>query len=309
MEAVVEFMLGSKTIEASTIKTAINVRNVALALLPMFFILTQAWNFIKTSVNNFSEGRAGVFKLSEIIRVGVLWLLVLLFIPIFSWIADFIGIISSYTRLDTIATAAGQAEYQKYIASLIGDVEVDKSFWSKAKTVVNTSFSQIFNALTFAIVAVIRLVVESIALMLGKVFFVIGPLVIAFSILPMFKEKLEKWFNVYMTLLLVPITLNILDSLVWLVMNSATIGLSTNAGADLIFGLVIIAVYILSFWITSFIAGTAEAGKVLSTSTAIVSAASTAGIGKLGSMMKGRLGSGGTGPSDAASAAKGAIED
>lgn len=313
MEEAVNYIFTSGTIDESARRVAAGVRNIALGLLPLFFVLTQAWNFASTTVKNMGGGgRPGIFKMEEIIRAGVLWLLVLCYIPVFSWMGNLAGAINSLT-IPTEVTK-GQSIYNEYISDYLkppSETESETDFWtltwdflSAAQQTLTNISSAIINGLVLVILSVIRLIIEGIAIYMAKVFYAIGPVVIAFAVLPPFKDKLDRWFGIYLTVLLLPTTLNILDYLIYASFQSAVnMEYAANPVADLVYGITIIVMYLLSFWITSFFVGGSEAGKVLSTAASLATLAAGAGMStKLGTA------AGGSGAADAVGTAKDVIE-
>jgi hypothetical protein len=158
------------------------------------------------------------------------------------------------------------------------------SMWDLIKGGVNTVVFSLFSAGTLMVASIIRFVVEAFALMISKLFYAIGPIVIAFSILPVFKDKFSQWFGVYVNCLCVPFTCNLLDTIYFSIINEGMKGeVLANPISLSIFNLVFIVCYCLTFWVTSFYAGSSGAGKVLSTAVGAATTIASMGAGMLAS--------------------------
>lgn len=161
----------------------------------------------------------------------------------------------------------------------------DLSFWQILR---GGNFGLLLlNSVAFIIAQIISVVVQAIAVMVGKVLYVIGPLSITFSMLPMFKDRLGAWFRLWVNTQLVFLTIVVLDSI--FVALFQTIGEYPIIGMPngiLLFNIVMIILYALVFWLTSLYAGSDSSSKVLSTgvaaATALLGAGLTAGAGGFG---------------------------
>jgi hypothetical protein len=117
----------------------------------------------------------------------------------------------------------------------------------------------------------IKYIVGIIATYMLKIFIVLGPLALAFSILPMFKGKLEEWFGTVLTLGFVFVTYNILDMIFYahmsgIVNDPAIIAGGTahnNPTVTFAFDLAYLIAYIMVFWITSKYVGKGDAGRFM----------------------------------------------
>ena len=157
----------------------------------------------------------------------------------------------------------------------------------------------------FAILGYIASILAGgISYLLSKIFYVIGPLAITFSILPVFKDKLDKWFSVWLGVTMNLLTLNLLTTiLVSVTMESIeAMGTSVVSGTAIptgnlsmiFFNAIIFILYALSFWITGYMVGNSDAGKVLSTGVAAGTSLLAYGAMKGDSVSTGGTG---TGPS------------
>jgi hypothetical protein len=114
----------------------------------------------------------------------------------------------------------------------------------------------------------IRGLVMLFAIILFKLLIIVGPLAFAFSILPIFRDKIEHWFSTLLTVGLSFTTIHILDHLYFELMsnmwdNMAEVGSFDVLGKH-IFDIGLIISYSMVFWITSKFVGTSEAGRFIS---------------------------------------------
>lgn len=128
---------------------------------------------------------------------------------------------------------------------------------------------------------IIKYVILGLSMILYQILLILGPLAFSFSIIPMFKDKLEEWFATLLTIGFVFVTYNILDAL----MATYVIGMFENlenfsAGVDsmLIFQLVMLITYIMIFWLTSKYVGKSEAGRFMTKFVSLATLAVTSAM-------------------------------
>lgn len=132
----------------------------------------------------------------------------------------------------------------------------------------------LLNYLLYLLATVIRILMSAFMLNLLKILTIIGPLALAFSILPMFKEKFYEWLGTYLNILFSLLTFNILDHIVTNNITVSLFMLGGNAGKMqnsnesviplIVTNFVVCILYIMVPWITSKYVGSADWGKSMS---------------------------------------------
>lgn len=317
MEEIVRLILESKLIDAGTDAATQKSMILGSILAPLFFLATVVWNFATTTLKNFGE-RPQMFNRMELIRACVLWFILTIgYIPIFGSLANIGEALGRYSADSSSAVTAGKEKMSGFVAKELekeadaskeeaGDdasTNIEKqqpedsmSAWDLITGGINSFIFASFSAGTMVISSIIRIVVEAFALMISKLFYAIGPIVIAFSILPAFKDKFNQWFGVYVNCLCVPFTCNLLDTIYFSIINEGLTGdVVANPVALSIFNLVFIICYCLVFWVTSFYAGSSGAAKVLSTAVSAATTAISMGAGAIAGGVGGAAGGSGGG--------------
>jgi hypothetical protein len=301
MEEIVRLILESELIDAGAEAAAQKSMILGGILAPLFFLATVVWNFATTTIKNVGE-RPQLFNRMELIRACVLWFILTIgYFPIFGSLANIGEALGRYSVDSSGAVQSGKEKMSGYVADeLEKEAEASKeqagdnpststekqekddtmSTWDLVTGGINTFVFASFSAGTLVISSIIRIVVEAFALMISKLFYAIGPIVIAFSILPVFKDKFSQWFGVYVNCLCVPFTCNLLDTIYYSIINQGLTGEAiANPIALSVFNLVFIICYCLVFWVTSFYAGSSGAAKVLSTAVGAATTAISMGAG------------------------------
>lgn len=113
---------------------------------------------------------------------------------------------------------------------------------------------------------IVRFVISSIAAILFKFFIIIGPLAIAFSILPVFEKQISIWFGTLLNTGFVFTTLNILDhislGIFEYIMEEGSKGYILP-NYVITFDIVLLVVYLSAFWLTSKFVGKGDGGRIL----------------------------------------------
>lgn len=133
----------------------------------------------------------------------------------------------------------------------------------------------------------IHLIISSIAAILFKFFIIIGPLAIAFSILPIFEKQISIWFGTVMNTGFVFTTLNILDRISlgvfeYIIKEGSDLGNPLLPSSVITLDAVLLITYLSSFWLTSKFVGKGDAGRVISKMVAVgtgIAALATGGAG------------------------------
>lgn len=276
---------------------------VGSILAPLFFLGSVVWNFATTTLKNTGE-RPQLFDRMELIRACVIWFILSFgYVPIFGTFARIGEALGRYSVSDSQVIKNGkQAVTNQYTNELKKEAEQptdetqnnpktpdqelksDESIsaWDIVKGGINTIVLAVSGAAWGLLSVIIRSVVLMFAIIMAKLFYVIGPVVLAFSILPVFKDKVGQWVGVYLNCLCIPFTMNLLDTIVFSVVGKAYTGDSiANPLVISTFGICMTVCYALSFWVTSFYCGSSGASKVMSSAIAWGTQAATMGAGML----------------------------
>lgn len=166
------------------------------------------------------------------------------------------------------------------------------------------------HAVAALLVGIIEIIILGIGVVIVKILVILGPFVFAFSILPVFQKQLANWFGTLCSAGMVFTVINILNQIMWHTFKSIfdpnTFNLMDEATKQyqyLGMSLAMIGAYCCCFWLASKIVGHGDAGRIISKTVSIVTAAATMALA--GSAIAG----GATNVSSAASLGKSIIND
>lgn len=170
--------------------------------------------------------------------------------------------------------------------------------------------AMIVHSLAALLVGIIQVVILGLGVVIVKILVILGPFVFAFSILPVFQKQLSNWFGTLCSVGMVFTVINILNQIMWFTFKSIfdanafdAVDEATKQFQYLGMDLGIIGAYCCCFWLASKIVGHGDAGRIISKTVSIVTAAATMAIA--GSAIAG----GTTNVGAAASLGKGIIND
>lgn len=282
-------------IDVSTLKVAGWNILIAEVLIPIFFALSIIYDMAKRTIGSVDGERVSYFSKKEFIRLATLMFMagpmyVGIFWPL-SMVTQKIGKLTEVSYEQVITSKEDVFKQFEGLEDKQGNMQQEELTWydellSKAKQGINIGVNALFMATTAPIIAMILAVISTViklfAIVLSKVFFVLGPLAIAFSMLPVFKDKLANWFGVYLNCLFVPLTLNVLDYIYYSNIAEAFKGTEMiNPVVHTCFNIVMIVCYCLTFWITSFYAGSSSAGTVLSQAAGVATSVIQRSMGNI----------------------------
>lgn len=303
MNEVINSFFGTGLLDEAVSDSVMKSILVGSTLVPLFFLANVVWNFATTTLKNTGE-RPQLFNREELIRACILWFILSVgYVPIFGTFARVGEILGRYSVSDSQLIGDGKKIItQQYTNELKKEAEQSPdepqeepkapdqkitkdesiSAWDIVRGGINTLVLNMSGAIWGLLSVIIRSAVLMFAIVMAKLFYVIGPVVIAFSILPVFKDKLNQWIGVYLNCLCIPFTMNLLDTIVFSVVAKAHTGDSiANPIVISMFGICMTVCYALSFWVTSFYCGSSGAAKVMSTAVGLASQAINVGMGKL----------------------------
>lgn len=162
------------------------------------------------------------------------------------------------------------------------------SVWSALGQSIEKIFNYITNpeaiissmlyAVGLIILVPVKLIIVAVTLNLWRVLIIIGPLALAFSVLPAFKNTINTWAGTFLNIGFVFTTLNIIDALmiksIGLITNNpetTTPGISSLTA--LVTSVTYIILYLSSFWITSKFVGKGDGGTPITKLVGMAAAA------------------------------------
>ena len=318
MKDYIDFVFNTNIIDSTVVKVALRNIAIAEALIPIFFAFAIVYDMLLRQLKMIDGDRPSYFGAQEIARVVFLMLMAgPLYLGIFWPISVTVDKICKLTEPTVQSVIAGKEELSKNIGIKSADkngttttpdgkvmqevpTEDPKnvSMWDMITGAGNgMSFTQWFlEGISWFLISIIGVFMKLFAMILAKVMFAIGPLVVAFSIIPVFKDKLANWFGVYLNCLFVPLTVNVLDYIFYSNIAESLKGTGvSNPLIEITVLIVTIICYCLSFWLTSFYVGSSAAGRVLSTAASVGQAAVGKAVGMFGGSGNGSSGGGASG--------------
>lgn len=191
-------------------------------------------------------------------------------------------------------------------------VEEEGSTIKKIAQILNPAnfAAMLVHALAALLIGIVQIIILGIGVIIVKVLVILGPFVFAFSILPVFQKQLANWFGTICSAGMVFTVINILNQIMWHTFKSIYDTNAFNAVDEatkqlqyLGMDLAMIGAYCCCFWLASKIVGHGDAGRIISKTVSIVTAAATMALA--GSAIAG----GATNVSSAASLGKSIIND
>lgn len=144
--------------------------------------------------------------------------------------------------------------------------------------------AMIVHSLAALLVGIIQLIILGLGVVIVKILVILGPFVFAFSILPVFQKQLSNWFGTLCSAGMVFTVVNILNQIMWFTFKSI-FGTGGSAVEEAIkpieylgMDLAIIGAYCCCFWLAGKIVGHGDAGRIISKTVSIVTAAATMAI-------------------------------
>lgn len=286
-KSILQFLSESKLFDAVIEDAVFDMVIIAESIAGLFFVLALIWNFASTRIKALWKTEMKPINVEELVRTVVLMALIALYPLIFGWVMDVSELMVEVISSDTSDIRAGAVEYKKSMIKIQKEANIGEdggfSLWSMASSFQGGGFtflSEILLVFTQVLNTIVSVVVHVLAHVISRVLFVLGPLVIAFSIIPMWKDKLEKWFGIFINTLMVAGTLTVLDRIMYGAINGPFASmLQANPWNSIAFSLVMVILYLLSFWLTSLFVGSESAAKVLTTAVGAATTFATIGAG------------------------------
>lgn len=145
--------------------------------------------------------------------------------------------------------------------------------------------AMLVHSLAAVLVGIIQIIILGIGVVIVKILVILGPFVFAFSILPVFQKQLSNWFGTLCCVGMSFTVINILNQIMLFsfrsIFNSETFNLGDEATKQVQYlgmDLAIIGAYCSCFWLAGKIVGHGDAGRIISKTVSIVTAAATMAI-------------------------------
>ena len=186
---------------------------------------------------------------------------------------------------DPSSTAKDKADAQDAITT----IQTGGSTWDKITNIGKGIYTAITGAVTQLCVtaltfvsAIIKLIVGVLALLIFKTLLCLGPLALAVSVIPAYKGQADVWFGTTIGAGLALTTMHILDHIFFAMIGTTMAVIGTNAdygvGSSLVLitlSVVIIVLYLMTFWLTSKWVGKGDAGRVITKMVALATEMAT----------------------------------
>lgn len=272
--------------EAATMAMVAQTLLIGEVLCLIFIPVTIGWSVLSKTWGSLESGEPRIFDVKEMGRLMLLYsLLNVFYTPCFGALMEIAGWLARITFTGALT------EYE-----VSGDNST--SWWDYMMGALNVLAYGLVQAGVRMVAEFVSYIVTVYAYFVSRILYVIGPLAIAFSIIPAFKDKLSAWFGMYLNCLCVPFTLNIINGVFYNMSHALLKGRYISGDLFIIFNICYIVVICLAFWITSFYVGSSGASKIMSMAVAFTTALASQGfklLSKLGQFVKNTGGGAGGG--------------
>lgn len=172
------------------------IHQLAIIIAAGFMIFTLAWTYIMKLFNG-----DGGFPFSAFFRYIIFFIILLLYFPIMNVASGMLCAMGNYLpdveSVKDLINGAHTTWYGTVVAFLQDDTP-----------------NFLFDIVKANLLVMIRTVLEFVKTILASILFIIGPLAIAFDLLPFFNGVAMKWFRNFASVMLWSLTLSILDHFV-----------------------------------------------------------------------------------------------
>ena len=300
------FLWGLQINDSLTTELTAQMTVIALGVAVICFICNIAYNYLYHGVSQLLTSDENKFPdLMEIARCFALIFCLSLYTPIAKTVVGTLEVINEATSLSSVRAqefaafldrsaedAAGEdpeGAMNKELQNIDQGNKIDES----ASTL--KQISQILNPANFAamllhalaalLVGIVQIIILGLGVVIVKILVILGPFVFAFSILPVFQKQLSNWFGTLCSVGMVFTVINILNQIMWFTFKSIYDSDAFNAVDEatkqlqyLGMDLALIGSYCCCFWLASKIVGHGDAGRIISKTVSIVTAAATMAI-------------------------------
>ena len=284
------FLWGLQINDSLTTELTAQMTVIALGVAVICFICNIAYNYLYHGVSQLLTSDENKFPdLMEIARCFALIFCLSLYTPIAKTVVGTLEVINEALEAEVAAGEDPEGAMNKELQNIDQGNKIDES----ASTL--KQISQILNPANFAamllhalaalLVGIVQIIILGLGVVIVKILVILGPFVFAFSILPVFQKQLSNWFGTLCSVGMVFTVINILNQIMWFTFKSIYDSDAFNAVDEatkqlqyLGMDLALIGSYCCCFWLASKIVGHGDAGRIISKTVSIVTAAATMAI-------------------------------
>lgn len=313
------FLWGLQINDSLTQELISKISVIAVGVGIICFICNMAYNYLSHGASQLFNPNEDKFPdLSEIARCLALFFCLSLYSPIAKTVVGTLEVINEATSM-TSDRAQEFSDYMSKMSIEQGDMLVDyqkealedgikserENSNAMNKEIENMSegnkieeneaainhitellkpanwISACLHALVALLVGIVQVIVLGLGVVSLKVLIILGPLVFAFSILPVFQKQLANWFGTVCSVGIVFTVINILNQIMWYSLKgiftagSDYLDESTRQIQYLGLDIAMIGAYCSCFWLASKIVGHNDAGRLISKTISVVTSAAT----------------------------------
>jgi hypothetical protein len=274
---------------ASLIDSLTTLRDTTLiaeVIAPIFFFLALALMFVTTWIK---QGHKGKFMdTGEIKRLIIVMILIPAVPLLFTFIQQIGWVCAKAMEMDAGDKFAGISKLWDQMNS---GPEDEISLWSLTLGMQYKLMAMFLMVLAILLMYIVKFVIILFSGVFIQFCIIVSPLAMAFSILPIFKDQVEKLLQVFFNVCFVGLTMNILDHMFFDSLFEKIIGALNDPLAD-IFNYIMVAAtcftivifYLLSFWLTAKYVGSPGAAAIMSTAVTATTMAVMAGASAFGAV-------------------------
>jgi hypothetical protein len=307
--------------EAVTVQMTKQTQAIAIGLAVFLFLITLGYNYMKHSIDSAtgdsSDGK--IVDIKDIVRcIVIIFFISIYSLTVLPAINDTVRGFNQLTIPSTDQQTQLNTQVKQYLKNqqtkenddkiqaaqaTLNDPNASTQDKEKAQNIIDDQdpsvVSQIADAFDFEkaferlgawvmgeflnlLSAIVKLVVGVLAVVLFKFLLVIGPLALAVSIAPIFRNQVDIWFGTTITTGLVITTMHILDCFMYGLINmisSADSFTTEDARISTVINITIVIMYLMSFWLTSKWIGKGDAGRFVSKAVTLATLATLAFVG------------------------------
>jgi len=188
------------------------IHQLAIMIAAGFMVFTLAWTYIMKLFNG-----DGGFPFSAFFRYIIFFIILLLYFPIMNMASGMLCAMGNYLpAIDDVKEVINGA-HNTWYGTVVAFLQDDTPNF-------------LFDIVKANLLIMIRTVLEFVKTILASILFIIGPLAIAFDLLPWFNGIAMKWFRNFASVMLWSLTLAILDNFVMDFSQTFIDGASSSSG-------------------------------------------------------------------------------
>lgn len=264
--------------------TLTNTTLIAEVIAPIFFFMSLAYMFVTTWIK---QGHRGKFMDSGELKRLIAVMILIPAVPLLFTFIQQIGFVTA-KAMEMDAGDKFSAINQLW-DTMNAAPEEEISLWSLTMGIIYKLVAIVFVILSILLMYIVKFVIILFSGVFIQFCIIVSPLAMAFSILPIFKDQVEKLLQVFFNACFVGLTMNILDDMFFKSLFQKVV-LSLNEPSADIFNYIMISstcftiviFYLLSFWLTAKYVGSPGAAAIMSTAVTATTMAVMAGAKMMG---------------------------